>query len=192
MIPETEAMLSMNWLSVTIKVTLTLFSLIILFLLNKQKISYPDFYQARIVQLSDILRLFLLTYKQTLRRIFICSSFLFPLHFSALSNKIYSLLISTNDDSSWYSCLSSYEAAGIATVTIPPNGAITQSFWGPFFCFFSVADSAISAIVPPEGSKLSSVSLVSRNSPCCLFFFVSAAEAMADIPTSGSLPPSLL
>ena len=46
-----------------------------------------DFYQARIIRISDIIRLFLFTYGQTLCRIFLYSSFLFYLNFSELSNK---------------------------------------------------------------------------------------------------------
>ena len=78
----------MDWISVTIKVTLTLIALIGLFLLNKQKTSDPDFYQACIVRLSNILRLLLLTYKQTLHRMFLRSYFLFTLNFTALSNTL--------------------------------------------------------------------------------------------------------
>ena len=54
---------------------------------KKQKTSYPDFYQTRIVQLSNFLRLFLLTYVQTLRRILLNSYFPLYLYFSSLSNR---------------------------------------------------------------------------------------------------------
>ena len=51
-----------------------------------KKTSDLDFHQARIAQLYGLLRLFLLTYVETLRRIFIRSSLPFYLHLSALSN----------------------------------------------------------------------------------------------------------
>ena len=78
----------MNWISVTIEVTFALIVLIGLFLINKQKTSDPDFYQAHIVWLSNLLRLLLLSYGQILTRIFIRSYYKFFLHLSALSNTL--------------------------------------------------------------------------------------------------------
>ena len=75
----------MDSISNRIEVTLTLIALIVFFLLTKRKKGYPDFYQARIVRLSYLLRLYLPAYGQTLCIIFICSSFLFSLHLSSLS-----------------------------------------------------------------------------------------------------------
>ena len=53
----------------------------------------PDFYWDHIVRLSYLIRLFLLTYVQTLHNIFLRSYFLFSLHLSALSNTLLSLII---------------------------------------------------------------------------------------------------
>ena len=56
------------------------------FLLNKQKTSYPDFYQSHIIRISYLPRLFLLAYGQTQCRNFLRSYFQFLLQLSALSN----------------------------------------------------------------------------------------------------------
>ena len=64
------------------------------FLPTKQKkTSDPDFYQDRIVQLSGILRLFILIYEQTLRKIFLCSYFPFAFHLYAPPNTLLTFMI---------------------------------------------------------------------------------------------------
>ena len=60
---------------------------------HKQKTIDPDFYQARIVRLSYLLRLFVLAYRQTISIIFLHSSFLISRHLSAISNKILPFMI---------------------------------------------------------------------------------------------------
>ena len=53
----------------TIVVTLTIYHIYWILPTKQKKPSDPDFHQARIIQLSDLLR-FILTYGQALRRIF--------------------------------------------------------------------------------------------------------------------------